>query len=136
MRRAGLNGENPDMNNRAFESAELAGYRRALELRREQLNRLVPRLRVVNPWMIDFVGCTTERDVDSHCLRMQRQMLADTDAALSRISHGTFGVCTLCCREILASRLRAAPATKLCDSCATAGARASASGPVSAVEGV
>ncbi|AYG05047.1 TraR/DksA family transcriptional regulator [Gryllotalpicola protaetiae] len=44
--------------------------------------------------------------------------LAATDAALDRISAGTFGVCASCGRPIAPARLTARPTATLCIACA------------------
>ena len=47
-----------------------------------------------------------------------RIALDETDAALARLSDGTFGACANCGRPIAPDRLRARPATTLCIDCA------------------
>jgi RNA polymerase-binding transcription factor DksA len=50
------------------------------------------------------------------------QELAETDAALERIEHGSFGRCETCGKAIGRQRLLALPAARLCIEC-TASAR-------------
>lgn len=46
-----------------------------------------------------------------------RRALTEIDAALFRLSHGTFGLCELCGRPIPIHRLSAIPAVRLCLPC-------------------
>jgi RNA polymerase-binding protein DksA len=44
--------------------------------------------------------------------------LADIDAAVARVEHGTYGVCIECGRDILLARLDARPTATRCIDCA------------------
>jgi DnaK suppressor protein len=46
------------------------------------------------------------------------QQLAAVDAALLRVAEGTYGVCTVCGRQIAGERLEAIPWAATCVSCA------------------
>jgi RNA polymerase-binding transcription factor DksA len=46
-----------------------------------------------------------------------RREIADIDAALSRISQGSYGHCELCGRAIGRQRLRAVPEARCCAGC-------------------
>ncbi len=56
----------------------------------------------------------------SHLKERDRKTIREIDAALERISAGTYGECALCGNDIAANRLRALPTTTLCIDCATA----------------
>ncbi|MFG1610237.1 TraR/DksA family transcriptional regulator [Actinoplanes sp. NPDC049265] len=47
-----------------------------------------------------------------------RRRLGDLDEALARVEDGTYGVCTVCRREIAAERLEARPFARTCVECA------------------
>src|SRR5512138_754021 len=48
-----------------------------------------------------------------------RRLAAKIEAALDRLSKGTFGTCESCGRPIAAARLKARPVTTLCIDCKT-----------------
>ncbi len=48
-----------------------------------------------------------------------RKLGAKVEAALQRISNGTFGICSMCGQEISRQRLEARPVTELCIDCKT-----------------
>lgn len=52
-----------------------------------------------------------------------RRVLADIDAAETRLTSGTFGVCEACARRIPFERLRALPTARLCVMCEGAAER-------------
>ena len=58
-----------------------------------------------------------EREIDSTLGESAESMLAAIDAALARISAGTFGLCGTCGKPIAAARLEALPYTDLCIDC-------------------
>ena len=49
-----------------------------------------------------------------------QMMLRETEAALTRIAYGTYGLCKRCNEEIAAARLKVLPTAALCIDCATA----------------
>ncbi len=49
-----------------------------------------------------------------------RREVEEIDAALERISAGSYGTCTRCAEPIALPRLQALPATRLCIACARA----------------
>ena len=55
---------------------------------------------------------------DVEVLDSQNEMLRNIDAALARISEGTYGACDDCGREIPAERLQALPFSTRCAACA------------------
>ena len=64
------------------------------------------------------VGSTTfERDHEMSLANNAREMLAQTERALTRIEDGTYGVCESCGEPIGKMRLMAFPRATLCLSC-------------------
>lgn len=61
-----------------------------------------------------------ERSQASTLLATATDHLADVDAALARITAGTYGVCERCGREIAPDRLLARPTARTCIACAAA----------------
>ncbi len=59
-----------------------------------------------------------ERDASLALTDQARRRLADIEAALGRMSRGTFGVCEQCGRPIERARLEALPETPHCVQCA------------------
>jgi RNA polymerase-binding protein DksA len=60
---------------------------------------------------------TLDREIDYTLEENSTRMLAQIDAALKRVSDGTYGKCTSCGREIVAERLDAYPWAALCIDC-------------------
>jgi RNA polymerase-binding transcription factor DksA len=58
-----------------------------------------------------------ERSQVAALARQAEAQLAETDAALSRLEAGTYGVCTRCGRAIPATRLEARPTARTCVTC-------------------
>ena len=61
-----------------------------------------------------------ERSQIGALVRQVRGHLAEVDAALLRVSDGTYGVCERCGSAIGEARLEALPAARLCITCAAA----------------
>ena len=61
-----------------------------------------------------------ERSQASTLLATATEHLADVDAALARITAGTYGCCEHCGREIAPDRLLARPTARTCIACAPA----------------
>jgi DnaK suppressor protein len=59
-----------------------------------------------------------ERAQLTEVLRVTRAELADLDAAVERLEHGSFGRCERCDRPIPVERLLARPASRRCVTCA------------------
>ena len=55
-----------------------------------------------------------ERSRDLSIVEDLEGQLVEVDHAVSRIEHGTYGLCEACGREIDAERLRARPAARFC----------------------
>ena len=94
-------------------SPDLAWFRRELEQEREfRLEQLISL-----SYQADL-PCTTALDEVRGALTVgARRALAEIDAALFRLSRGTFGACELCRQPIPTYRLIAIPATRLCLPC-------------------
>jgi DnaK suppressor protein len=60
---------------------------------------------------------TLDREIDDTLEENSKKMLAEIDAALTRIDAGTYGTCQNCGREISAERLEAYPWASLCIDC-------------------
>jgi DnaK suppressor protein len=65
----------------------------------------------------------TRWELDRALLRRLRGRAAGLERALSRLSQGTYGICTRCGRPIHPDRLAVLPDTRLCIHCAQAGVR-------------
>ena len=60
-----------------------------------------------------------ERSQIGSLVRQARTHLDEVEAALARVSDGTYGVCDVCGRPIAAARLGARPRARTCIDCAT-----------------
>ena len=60
-----------------------------------------------------------EREQTSALLERAQRRLAELDAALERVAHGTYGTCEQCGATIPVERLEAQPATRTCVVCAS-----------------
>lgn len=60
---------------------------------------------------------TFEREHEMYLTNSHREILSQTDRALSRIENGTYGVCESCGNPIGKARLQAFPRATLCMSC-------------------
>ena len=56
-------------------------------------------------------------EVDMALMQMKSETLARIDQAISRLEHGTYGLCEECDQEISAARLEALPFAPLCRDC-------------------
>ena len=65
----------------------------------------------------DAAAGTLDREIDYTLEEHSEQVLAQIDAALSRIESGTFGTCTNCGKPIPEERLEARPWANLCIDC-------------------
>ena len=65
----------------------------------------------------DLGATSFERDQELTVVNSSREMLAQTERALSRIEDGTYGVCEACEQPIGKMRLMAFPRATLCLSC-------------------
>ena len=64
------------------------------------------------------VGSTSlERDAEMSLAANQRELLLQTERALQRLEHGTYGACEVCGEAIGKLRLMAVPRATLCMAC-------------------
>lgn len=107
-------------------SEEVANYRKVLETLREELVTTLANTREdtvpVSPDAA--IGRLTRQDaMQSQQMALElerrtRQRVAQVDAALRRISDGSYGICTRCDEEISAARLAVKPESHQCVRCA------------------
>ena len=67
--------------------------------------------------MADQGSATFARELDISLEDNAREMLAEIDAALARVSSGEYGICKRCGAEIPVERLEAMPSADLCIAC-------------------
>ena len=65
----------------------------------------------------DAAAGTLDREIDYTLEEHSEQVMAQIDAALTRIEDGTFGKCTNCGKPIPEERLEARPWASLCIDC-------------------
>ena len=65
----------------------------------------------------DRANTSLSREIDLAQKSRDRALLASVDAALKRISEGTFGNCLNCGQEINSKRLEAIPWVRFCITC-------------------
>ncbi len=107
-------------------SAEFA--RQALLSRKKKIATLAAGLRQGEdepqsgrrPDQLDRAADLEPHDVLESLQAAEARELAEVDAALQRISRGTYGKCERCGAPIGQLRLRAVPAARLCMACAAA----------------
>ena len=66
---------------------------------------------------VDRANTSLAREIDLAQKSRDRALLASVDAALKRISEGTFGNCLNCGQEINTKRLEAIPWVRYCITC-------------------
>jgi DnaK suppressor protein len=69
--------------------------------------------------LADVAGAAVDADVQ--VLQTERTILDEINAALGRITDGSFGVCVACGSNIAEERLKAIPYTPVCVRCAREG---------------
>jgi RNA polymerase-binding transcription factor DksA len=67
---------------------------------------------------VDLATETCAEELGLDLLGNEEQLLAEVDAALTRIDQGTFGRCEKCAKEIARARLLALPYARCCRACA------------------
>lgn len=67
--------------------------------------------------MADTATVTVDRELDYSLEENSSHVLEEIDAALTRIEHGTFGICVSCGRPIAEERLEAMPYATKCIEC-------------------
>jgi DnaK suppressor protein len=105
-----------------MESAELQRYKkRLLEKQRELLlpdaEARVPRAGDPEGDLMDQANADAEAELQIHLHESESHLLRAIDDALSRMRHGTYGVCETCKRPIAKVRLEAVPWTRHCREC-------------------
>lgn len=66
---------------------------------------------------VDQASDDNEVHVNIRLLQTDAKLVRAIDAAIGRIDHGTYGICTSCEEEISPARLHAVPWTSLCINC-------------------
>src|SRR3990170_4593755 len=66
---------------------------------------------------VDQASDDNEVHVNIRLLQTDAKLLRAIEAAISRIDHGTFGVCISCEEDISQARLKAVPWTSVCIAC-------------------
>ena len=69
------------------------------------------------PEPVDRAALESDRNATLRIRDRERKLIAKIDAALERISDGTYGVCEECGEQIGVERLKARPVTTLCIDC-------------------
>jgi RNA polymerase-binding protein DksA len=111
-------------------SIDTQRYRTILLEERERVERAIANLREDHPGSIDdeteeisgssdnhlgdTAAVTLDREIDYTLEENSGQVLSEIEAALKRIEDGTYGVCTVCGKEIAPERLEAYPSASLC----------------------
>lgn len=110
---------------RMLESRGAGFARRALVARKKRLTALAEGLRKGEDEMGGHKADPLDRavDVETHDVLQRLQAvetreLAEIEAALNRISTGTYGRCERCAAPVGQLRLQAVPEARLCMSCA------------------
>jgi DnaK suppressor protein len=70
-----------------------------------------------NPDALEAVQNASAREMATQNPERESKMLREVRTALTRIEHGSYGMCLNCDEEIGADRLRALPWTSLCIAC-------------------
>lgn len=102
--------------------AQLRGFKRILEARRDELIREIAERRdrlVLDPANdpMDQVRSIAERDLAIRNVDRMYGVLRSVENALREVREGTFGVCARCEDEIPLKRLEAVPWSPYCVSC-------------------
>ncbi len=67
--------------------------------------------------LADVATDNYERDFNLGLVSSEREIVLDIDAALKRIEDKTYGICDMCKKHIIKSRLNALPHAKYCCKC-------------------
>jgi len=67
--------------------------------------------------MADVGSDTFEKEFALDIIESEQEELREIDAALARLSDGSFGVCEVCGRKVPYQRLAAVPYARLCINC-------------------
>jgi DnaK suppressor protein len=66
---------------------------------------------------VEFAVKTAEQDVSAVTADLRNQTLREVENALTRVSHGSYGICEACGEEIAPARLKAIPWARCCVPC-------------------
>lgn len=102
---------------------DTSGYEKILRDRQRELNKRLRKIeddfeQPVNPDNEDRAVERSNDEVLDELGQVGQEELKAIDAALVRISDGTFGTCVRCGKTISAERLAAVPYTPFCQECA------------------
>jgi DnaK suppressor protein len=89
---------------------------RVIEFRRSTMQRDAIRIEATSD-EIDRTSGACDREMAGRTLEANSQRLREAQAALTRITDGTYGLCRDCDEPISAKRLAAMPWAKLCIRC-------------------
>ena len=111
-------------------SIDTEHFRTTLLEERERVQRAIANLREDHPGTVDeeaeemsgssdnhladTASVTLDREIDYTLEENSGHVLSEIDAALKRIEDGTYGICTVCGKEIAPERLEAYPWASLC----------------------
>ena len=111
-------------------SIDVEHFRTQLLEERERVQSAIAHLRADHPGSLDeeieemnaspdnhlgeTASATVNREIDYTLGENSEQILAEIEAALTRIDDGTYGTCTVCGKEIGPERLGAKPWASLC----------------------
>lgn len=97
---------------------DLLRLRKELDLSAKELQDLLrDRVDGAGNDQADIGSTSLERDAEMSLAANQRELLLQTERALQRLDHGTYGVCEVCGEPIGKLRLMAFPRATLCMDC-------------------
>lgn len=97
---------------------DLLRLRKELDLSAKELQDLLSdRVDGAGNDQADIGSTSLERDAEMSLAANQRDLLLQTERALQRLDHGTYGVCEVCGDPIGKLRLMAFPRATLCMTC-------------------
>ncbi|NLY03688.1 MAG: RNA polymerase-binding protein DksA [Campylobacter sp.] len=108
-----------------MKQAELESFKKLLEDRRvEIVNGIKNSASEISELMqssaadeFDMASINTDSNLEQLISNKQKYELHEIDLALSKIKHGTYGVCEMCEDNISMARLKAKPTASLCITC-------------------
>jgi DnaK suppressor protein len=109
------------------ENSELAGLRKVLELKEDELAHVLRKREGIaiekSADQMDEIQYATERDMAIRNVDRDSTLLRDVREALHRIHEGSFGTCPDCESDISPKRLAAVPWAERCIQCQEAADR-------------
>jgi DnaK suppressor protein len=104
-----------------MEESDINGFRTLLTRKNVELtSKLTKRDDIAvehKPDALDAVPNASAREMPTSNPEWESKMLREVRTALTRIEHGSYGICLNCEDEISTERLRALPWTSLCVAC-------------------